>query len=803
VNVPGSVIRAELRRRASSLIVLAVLLAVVVAAVAGALAGAHRTATSIDRFRDWAHASDGSLQLNDDSQLADLHRRLAASPLVERTADRRLVNAFFDHRPITDIAIYTDPDDRYGRTVDRVHVLHGRMPRPNEPDAIALNELAAQLLRIGPGAVLDTKTWSPADLRGLFAGNTASSFPGFHGPRVRLHVVGVVRTLDGLTANVQRTTPYGFASPGFIAAHPGIGVWPAAVYVRTHGGAAGFRTLGTRLSKHGPHSTGIPATDEYQTAAQQAADDSATGLVIFAVAAALAGAFVVGQAIQRHLMLGAIGLRQLVDLGMTRTQVAIVAGIPLVGAAAVGTVVGLVAAVLLSPLLPIGLAGRAEISPGVRADGPILAATGIAIILLFAGFTLLAGRATARRNRARSDTRTRVPILQRLVTRIGAPPAVGAGVHLATERKGAAGPVPVRSALIGVSLAVVAVIGATVVARSESAFVSEPARWGRTWHSEPDAFTEGTSQEAIAKKLGAIPGVEAVAQYVSDSIRVEGRDTGVSAFSPRVGRIDAALRRGRLPRRADEIALGERTLRTAHVRIGETVRVQGHDNDQPGPVRMMKVTGTIVTPPSAGDGGTLDTGAAMTSPALGSLIPPDQVTSDLVVRYAPGTDVSAVERRLSREGLDFNPFTEPQVPGAVRRLSDVRTIAVALGWFFVALGVLGLLHALWVVSRRRRREFAVLRVVGMRRAQVAGAVVVAAMLIAAVAVGVGVPVGIVIGRVVWKGSTDSLGALTDPVTPWVALLVALPVTLGVAALLAWWPARRSANGALAASLRTE
>lgn len=803
MNVPGSVVRAELRRRIWSLAALAVLVAVVVAAVSGALAGAHRTATSVDRFRDWAHASDGSLQLNDDSQLAELHRRLDASPLVERTAERRLVNAFFDHRPITDIAIYTDPANRYGRTVDRVHVLDGRMPRRDEPDAIALNELAAQLLHIGPGAVLKTKTWSPADLQGLFAGNTASSFPGFNGPKVRLRVVGVVRTLDGLTANIQRTTPYGFASPGFLAAHPGIGVWPASVYVRTHGGADGFHTLGTRLSKHGPHSTGIPAADEYQTAAQQAADDSASGLMVFALAAALAGAFVVGQAIQRHLLLGAVGLRQLVDLGMTRTQVAIVAGIPLVGAAAVGTVVGLVAAALLSPLLPIGLAGRAEISPGIRIDVPILGATGIAIIVLFAGFTLVAGRASVRRSRARSVARTRVPLLQRLVTRVGAPPAVGAGVHLATERNAAAGPVPVRSALIGVSLAVIAVIGATVVARSETAFVSEPSRWGRTWHSEPDAFSEDTTQNEIAKKLGTIPGVEAVAEFTSDSIRVEGRDTGVSAFSPIIGRIDAALRRGRLPRQADEVALGERTLRDAHVRIGGTVRVQGHDQDQPGPVRMMKVTGTIVTPPSSGDGGTLDTGSTMTAVALRSLIPPDQVTSDLVLRYAPGTDVGAIERRLSREGLDFNPFTEPQVPGAVRRLSDVRTISVALGWFFVALGVLGLLHTLWVASRRHRREFAVMRVVGMRRAQVGTAVVVAAVLLATVAVVIGVPLGVVVGRLVWKGSTDSLGALTDPVTPWLVLVVALPVTIGVAALLAWWPARRAARVQLATSLRTE
>ena len=376
-------------------------------------------------------------------------------------------------------------------------------------------------------------------------------------------------------------------------------------------------------------------------------------------------------------------------------------------------------------------------------------------------------------------------------------------MHLATERNAAAGPVPVRSALIGASLAVIAVIGATTLARSESAFVSEPARWGRTWHSEPDAFSEGVSQKELATKLGATPGVEAVAEYTSDSVRVEGRDVGVSAFSPLTGRIDASLRRGRLPRRADEIGLGERTLRTAHAHIGDTVRVQGHDDQRAGPGRMMKVTGTIVTPPSAGDGGTLDTGAVVTTPALNALIPPKQLTSDLVIRYAPGTDVGAIERRLSREGLDFNPFTEPQVPGAVRRLSDVRTIAVALGWFFVALGVLGLLHTLWAVSRRHRREFAVLRVVGMRRAQVGSAIVVSALLLATVAVIIGVPLGIVVdvscgrapptrwarsptrSRRGWHSSSRSWSPSASP---------------------RCWPGGRrsgSANVALAASLRTE
>jgi ABC-type lipoprotein release transport system permease subunit len=399
--------------------------------------------------------------------------------------------------------------------------------------------------------------------------------------------------------------------------------------------------------------------------------------------------------------------------------------------------------------------------------------------------------------------RARVPVLQRAIARLGAPPAIGAGVHLATERKAAAGPVPVRTALVGVSLAIVAVIGATVVARSETAFVSEPARWGRTWHSEPDVFDQTSSMREIERKAAAVPGVEAMAESFSDTVRINGRDTPVQALRPIHGRLEAAVRRGRLPRRDNEIALGERTLRIAHARIGTTVRVGGHDNEQPTRARLMTVTGTVVIPPGAGEAGTLDTGAVVGIRTLHALIPPDQLTSNVVFRFASGADVAAVQRRLSKEGLSFSPFTEPQVPGSVRRLYDVRTIAIALGWFFVALGLLGLLHTLWVVSRRHRREFAVLRVIGMRRGQVGGAVVVAALLLATAAVVIGVPVGVVIGRIVWRNSTDSLGALTDPVTPWLALMLALPVTLGVAALLAWWPARRASHVQLAGSLRTE
>ena len=99
-----------------------------------------------------------------------------------------------------------------------------------------------------------------------------------------------------------------------------------------------------------------------------------------------------------------------------------------------------------------------------------------------------------------------------------------------------------------------------------------------------------------------------------------------------------------------------------------------------------------------------------------------------------------------------------------------------------------------------------LRVVGMRRAQVGrrgrrrGA---AARRRSPSSIGV--PVGIVVGRLVWNGSTDSLGALDRPgdAVGWRSL-VAVPVTLGdrgAPRLVA----RRDgpATSPLAASLRTE
>src|SRR5262245_28759756 len=129
----------ELRRRWLSLAAVALTVALVVCAVVAALAGARRTSTSIERFRYWAHASDGSFQSSSLEEAASLRALLATRSDVEAVAQRRLVNGFLEDRPISDIALITDPEGRYAVRVDRPRLLAGRMPAGDKPNEIVLN----------------------------------------------------------------------------------------------------------------------------------------------------------------------------------------------------------------------------------------------------------------------------------------------------------------------------------------------------------------------------------------------------------------------------------------------------------------------------------------------------------------------------------------------------------------------------------------------------------------------------------------------------------------------------------------
>lgn len=208
-----------------------------------------------------------------------------------------------------------------------------------------------------------------------------------------------------------------------------------------------------------------------------------------------------------------------------------------------------------------------------------------------------------------------------------------------------------------------------------------------------------------------------------------------------------------------------------------------------GKQRDLLVVGTVVLPPT--DVYRLDVGAVLTPEAHAEL-EVGEPASSFALKYPDEADVDALEAELVRDyGLSFSIFTQPQVPGSVRHLSEARDIAVALGAFFLAIGVVGLFHALVVSTRRRRGDLAVLRALGFRRAQVRSAVSIEALVLGLAALLVGVPLGLAAGRLVWRSMVEDLGVLAEPQMPWL-LVVTVPPALVLLALLASWIPGRSA-----------
>ena len=122
--------------------------------------------------------------------------------------------------------------------------------------------------------------------------------------------------------------------------------------------------------------------------------------------------------------------------------------------------------------------------------------------------------------------------------------------------------------------------------------------------------------------------------------------------------------------------------------------------------------------------------------------------------------------------------------------------------FLALLAVIAVAHALVSTPRRRRHDLAVLRVLGFVGAQMRSTLRWQALTVASVGLLVGVPSGIVAGRRIWSGLAGAIGVVDDWSFPWLTVVIAVPVALGVAALLAILPGRAAARVPPGRVLRT-
>ena len=369
-------------------------------------------------------------------------------------------------------------------------------------------------------------------------------------------------------------------------------------------------------------------------------------LLAFALAALVAALFLIGQSVARYTSATVADLRVLQAVGMTPRQAVASAIAPPLLAAVAGSTLGVVAAIVASRWMPIGIATYSEPHPGISADWLILGPGWLLAPVLVAAGSAAAAALALNARRRRSAPRRSAVAAAAAAAGLGVPVVVGARFALEPGRGHAA--VPVRPALLGAVAGVLGVLAAFTFAAGVSDAAANPARFGQTWQLGTFLGLSGQDFGPASQVLRAVardPDVTGV-----DDARVGGAQSGqvsVESYTyDAVGgkQVPAVLISGRMPAAADEIVLAPTTASEMHAAYrlgGPAVRRRG--------AQPMTVTGIGFVP--EGPHNDYDTGAWLTPAGYDRLFRGAHYAFKFhlaVLSLRPGADVQAVAARLDK-----------------------------------------------------------------------------------------------------------------------------------------------------------
>ena len=697
-----------------------------------------------------------------------------------------------------------------------VKLSSGRLPV--KADEVDVGYEMQQQFHLHVGSRIVVPFYAPSQRRLVLSSNGT---PAAHGPLVRFTVVGVAASAIDFPSSSPNYSVY--VDPAFADTVGRRTVAVTLAFARLADGAADV----PRFSYEVGHLrvpggfAGIQDNDDQTAAIESSIHPQAIGWWLFALLAGLAGLALVGQALSRQSTVAreayppfaAIGMRpgQLFGIGMARAAVVGVAGA--MGALAIATA--------LSPLTPVGEARVAEPQGGVVVDPVVFGLGGLAIVVVVLVLGALpawrAGqvrRVQLREARAVGGGASRIAAA---AGRAGAGPSVLVGVRHALERGRGRTSVPVATALVGTAAAVCALVATSVFGASLSTLLSTPRLYGQDFQVVL-ANLSGPQVRAIAAHLEHDPGAERVTTAVlSNYATVNGVPVQVTLAVATKGPLVFSVIDGREPMRAGEVALGTQTMRAAGAAIGSRVAVKVIAPSGKVAHSTFRVVGTMAFPPSIGSGG-LGTGGVVTLTAgLDAVCSGPHAAScraglldklysshsswGLVVRVAPTAAGRATEAALLSRFSDLS--TPLSVPTNLVNFGEAVSFPALLGATLAVFGAATLAHLLLASASRRRREFALLKVLGFVQRQVRAAVGWQATTVGVIGIVVGVPLGVALGGVVWRVFAGDLGAV--PITVVSVSTVAL-IALGVLVvgnLLAVVPAAFAARARPATSLREE
>jgi hypothetical protein len=664
-------------------------------------------------------------------------------------------------------------------------LVDGRLPDPDRADEIVVDENIRDRfgLDIGSTMVLGQKVTPdeeiPPQLQPV-AG--ATSF------RERMKVVGIAKS----TSSDLAWTP----SSGFYAKYGSHMPNLVNVFVNLRRGRAGIPAFTERVNRVAGHPVNVESSFELFgiRKALNVTDLEADGLLLFAIAALIGGGVLVGQALVRTVSASAVDLPTWRAMGADRPLAIRALVIPATVTAVIAALTATAVAVALSSRFPLGTARDYDLDVGTHADWFVL---GIAIVVVLAAVLAVAAVAAWWRvTRPTADT-ARPSYIDRIVAPMSRAPALMIGARLAGEPGQGRRAVPVRSALVGAIAGVIGVVGCLTFRAGIQDAVHEPERSGVVWDyvlAAGDAPVPSSIQRAVTSSADVAAAVHARWER---AVSIDGRPTPTFGIRTVKGSLPFVVLRGRAPDGPDEIAFAPTTMQSLGLSIGDRVRVGGANGPK------VAVVGEALLPATSHTD--YDQSGWMTAAGLSRAVgpPSDNLEDYLLLEWAPGTDVAAAERRVTRlAGPEL--FAQAAVlPTAVADLERIEDLPLALGAFFGLLACATVAHALVTTVRRRRHDLAVLRAVGFTRRQTRGAIAWQSTLLAVAGLIVGVPVGIAVGRVTWRWLADDFPIVYVPPAAVLAVLAVAGVAIAIANALAAGPAHAATRIRPAEALRVE
>ncbi len=839
-NVAWYRFRGTLSRRRGAYLSVILLIGLTGGLAMGSLAGARRTQSSYPTFLASTNPSTLSMAVYNQigrpgapitariAHLADVARvrtlNAGAAVLLNDKGAPRLGTV--------NLAVVAGSTDGDLTQQDRLAVLAGHRANPSHINQIVITQGVERIWGVRLGSVVPIGFYAPvqATLPGF---GTAKVKPRF---TVDAHVVGIVaQSSEIVQDDVDRAYGFVFLSPTLVKKAAAIDPsWslPVEYEIQLRHGDAHLGRIEHELSALVPvgFTYEFHVTSHVLSTVELALKPESVALGAFGVIAALVCLLLSMQAISRLVRRDVIDRRTLRAIGAGPRELLLETLMGVVASVAAGVLLALVVALALSPLAPLGPVRPVYPDRGISFDATVLLGGVLVLLFVLVGFSVASAfLSAAHRDRGVNSRRTPSVVVRRIRS-LSLPTAATLGAHFALEPRGGSDDVPVRSVLFGSILAVALMATTLTFASGLNTLVSRPALYGWNWSYALNP-TNDVPPSAIAR-LNHDRDVAAWSGADYTDVSIDGQSVPVLIASPQAKVMPPILTGHGLDTNS-QIVLGDQTMAVLHRHIGQTVSVSyGSPKDAPVyvPPTTLTIVGTATFPAvgystSVADHTSMGTGALLplgVEPksfvqAISSKDPNLNGPAVVFVRLRAGVSASAGRANLEHVAAVANAtfahdpngtgnyvtVLSVQRPAQIVDYRSIGTTPVLLAAALAA-GAVGALAVTLITSvRRRRRDLAILKTLGLTRRTAASAIVYQASVDAVVGVLVGIPLGILLGRELWTLFARDINAVPYPTVPVGALTLVGVGTIVIAILTATWPGRSAARTSPGLTFRSE